>query len=348
MEAVICGLTALDYWRKHADALGSPVSYRAVPERRGKPKIDTPSAFTIQYLQNLGLTRGYEVDLLLPSEPQRRVLKGVHYRVISEELPARSFVRTRGQVYVVSPELLFLMAANKLSLAKLLELGHELCGTYRLTEPHVTYGVKPLTSASAIRTYVQRAKGVRGRAAALKACVWLADGSASPAETALSIMFRLPYRYGGYGLGSPLLNHKIPLNEGASTLLGGQSMMKPDFFWTTKKKYPSEYDSSLYHSAREQADSDERRRNAYAALGLGVTVIRPRHLCNIRLLDEIAASIRKNTGLRLGRLPADYQFRHSELFEEVFRYWIELRDSRPSTQEYLLGAYEYSEPRSPW
>lgn len=348
MEAVICSASALEYWRKRSDALGSfSTMPAAVPARRSCVKVDLPSSELISYLNTLGYSSEGQVDLLLGSHDERRKLKGVRYRSISHELPSRSFVRDRGQVYVVTPELLFVMAAARLSFPRLLELGHELCGTYRVTKPQVTYGVQPLTSVSALRLYVQKVEWVQGKSAALKACQWIANGSASPAETALSVAFRLPYRYGGYGLGTPLLNQEIPLNETAIRLLGGQQQIKPDFLWT-KRKHPAEYDSSLYHSEREQIEVDERRRNAYAAMGLSVTVIRPRHLCNRQLLDQIAIVIRKNAGIRLGRLPDDYEERHQALYQEVFRYWIELKESHPSKEDYLLGAAQYSEPHMPW
>lgn len=348
MEAVICDITALNYWRTRSDSLGSSSSRgRAVPERRSHLEVDAPSAATVDYIKSLGLANDGDVHLLVGSSEQRRLLNGARVELIGSELPSRSFVRALAQIYTVSPELLFLMSARRLSFVELLELGHELCGTYRLTSPHVTYGVEPLSSVAALRNYAQKAKGIHGRGVALRACKYLADGSASPAETALSIAFRLPHRYGGYGLGNPLLNQEIPLNASASKLLGWQTTIKPDFYWKASH-FPSEYDSGLYHSDREQADTDERRRNAYAALGMNVVVVRPRHLCSIDLLDEIANTIRKNIGLRLNHLPAGYAELHSNLFEEVFRYWIKIHDDFPGRQDYVFEASRLSEPVDPY
>lgn len=348
MEAVMCDITALHYWRTRSDALGTDVGRgRAVPSRRSRPNIDTPSAATVEYLDSLSLAQDGKVCLLVSSASDRRILKNASITVLGTEVPSRSFVRAIGQVHVVAPELLFVMAANKLSLPRLLELGYELCGTYRMTSPRPTYNVEPLTCVASLRAYAQKAKGIRGCRAALHACKYLADGSASPAETALSIMFRLPLHFGGYGLGAPLLNHELALNETASRLLGGRGTIKPDFYWASAR-HPAEYDSSLYHSTREQASEDERRRNAYVALGMGVTVVRPRHLCQITLLDEIANAIRKNTGIRACRIPADYQERHDKLFQEVCRYWVDLYDRYPGAQDYLLESAALSGPVDPW
>ncbi|MGI6230114.1 MAG: hypothetical protein ACOYJL_04275 [Tractidigestivibacter sp.] len=344
----MCDISALHYWRTRSDAIGtSSGRVNAAPSRRSHPSIDIPTSATIKYLDSLGFVQDGEVSLLVSSPADRRVLKNTKVTVIGAEVPSRSFVRALGQVYVVSPELLFVMAASKLSFPRLLELGHELCGTYRMTSPHPTYNVEPLTSVAALRSYAQKAKGIRGRRSALLACKYIADDSASPAETALSIMFRLPLRYGGYGLGMPLLNHELTLNETASRLLGGRGAIKPDFYWAAAR-YPAEYDSSLYHSTREQSDVDERRRNAYAALGMGVTVVRPRHLCQIELLDGIAASVCKNTGIKTYHLPADYRALHESLFQEVCRYWTELHDRYPGAQDYLLESAAYSGPEGQW
>ena len=54
---------------------------------------------------------------------------------------------------------------------------------------------------------------------------------------------------------------------------------------------------------------------------MGVTVVKPRHLRRVDLLDEIAGAIRKNTGIRAYRLPANYAEAHYRLFIEACRYW---------------------------
>jgi hypothetical protein len=348
MEAVLCDGSALRYWRTHVDTRVSVTgSGTRLPKRRAHLNVDAPSAATVRDLRDLRLCGDETVCLLVGDSSSKHRLKGARVRIISHELPSRSVVRVGGEVYVVAPELLFLMAAERLSLVELLELGHELCGTYRMTDPMPTYGVGPLTRVSSIKSYALKAEGISGRRRALLACQYLADGSGSPAESTLSIMFRLPLRYGGYGLGDPLLNHEIELNEGASRLLGGQRTIRPDFFWR-RAHYPVEYDSTLYHSTKEENDADERRRNAFAALGMGVTVVRPRHLQDIALLDEIAASIRKNIGLYVSRLPANYQETHRKLFEEACRFWIAARKRSLSERSYVLEAAAYSQPYYPW
>lgn len=348
MEAVLCDISALECWRSRSELIGSPDASRsAVPRRRGHLHVDAPSASLVHDLRQWGIVEKDEVHLLVGEHDQKRHLDGAHVHLLSTEVPAGSFVRVVGQVFAVSPELLFVMMAPRLTLVQLLELGHELCGTYRLPGGDgATYGVKPLTSVSELRSFVRKCKGIRGRAAALSALQWIADGSRSPAETALSIIFRLPYRHGGYALGKPLLNHTITLNDASSRILG-RGTITPDLYWPGAR-HPCEYDSAQFHSTRERAEHDERRRNAYGAMGMGVTVFRPRHLLDRELMDKMADSVRRNCHMRTNRQPDDYARRHAELFEEVFRRWRRLRDSSADESEYVARARGLDAPVSPW
>lgn len=349
MEAALCDISALAYWRHDSEPLGSFVPVRtAEPARRGLPKVDIPSAAMVDDIAGWGLADRDDVWLLVSSKEDRRRIQGVHYIVQGTEVPAGSFVRTRGQVYVVSPELLFVQLARHLSLVELLEVGYELCGTYRMgdTEGEVVYEREPLTTAVRIAAYARRAKGMRGRAAALQAAQWLTDNSASPAETALAIMFKLPRRLGGYALGDFRLNYEIVLDPTAARILG-RDTIRPDLFWVAAH-HPSEYDSVLFHSGHEQQEYDERRRNAYMAMGMSVTVFRPRHLCDVRLMDEMAEAVRRNIHAPARRLPADYELVHGELFNEVFRYWVGCRDRYGTGDRFTEAAAKYAAPDLPW
>ena len=349
MEAVMCDISALAYWRRDSEPLGSFVPPRTMePAKRGRPQVDVPSAAMVDDLAGWGLVDRGNVCLLVSSKEDRRRMSGVHYIVQGTEVPAGSFVRTRGQVYVVAPELLFIQLARHLSLVELLEVGYELCGTYRMgdTEGEVVYEREPLTSVSKLAAYARRAKGMRGRSVALRATQWILDNSASPAETALAIMFKLPRHLGGYALGDFQLNYEIALDQAAARILG-RDTIRPDHFWISAR-HPSEYDSLLFHSSREQQEYDERRRNAYMAMGMSVTVFRPRHLCNVQLMDEMVEGIRRNIGAQWRELPADYELVHGELFNEVFRYWLRCRECYGTGVEFAQRVAEYSNPEQPW
>lgn len=345
MEAVLSDLTALAYWRRNSNDVGSIFApWRMVPSRRSVPDIDPPSRAFADNLADLGLVDRDDVHLFVGPAENKRNLKGVTCIVFSGSLPANSFVRTLGRLYVVCPELLFIQLAHRLELVPLLEVGHELCGSYRLGEDGPVYGREPLTSVAKLKAYARRAEGVPGRRRALHALQWVADGSASPAETALSIMFRLSYRYGGCSLGSPLLNHEIALPPAAARILG-RSTLRPDLFWV-EAEHPTEFDGVRFHTTREQLTYDERRRNAYAAMGMSVTVLTTRHLCSIDLFDDMVEVIRRNTGIRQGTLPADYAIKHYALFNEAFAFWTPFKDV--GEEEMAWQTARYDAPDEPW
>lgn len=347
MKAILCDQTALNFWRSRSEPIGSVPSDRAcLPERRGVVDHDVPSAAIVSELRTWGLVGEDEVHLLVTSADKRRRLKGVNFTVISNPVPQGSFERAMGQVYVVSPEMLFVQLAGELPLVELLEIGYELCGTYRMIDGQPSYNLAPLTSASKLKSYAQRAKGLRGRAAALQALSWIIDGSASPAETALAIAFKLPLRLGGCALGDFELNQELELNEGAARILG-RSSMHPDFYWP-RGKHPAEYDSSLYHASREQAEYDERRRNAYGAMGMNVTIFTPRHLVDLELFDQMVTSIRHFAGIRLQAVPQGYDALHSERLHQTFRYWFDLKDNFGLGDDFVERASAWDAPSTDW
>ena len=240
VEAILCDRSALDFWRGESVGEGRTMGYRAaLPERRGVVAHDPPSAATVEELRTWGLVGATDdVHLLVTSHDARRRVKGLVLHEVAGPLPKDSLVRAKGPAFAVCPGLLFVMLAAKLPLVELLEVGYELCGSYRLGGEVPSYGLAPLASASELRTYAQRAKGVRGREAALRAAQWLADGSGSPAETALAIAFALPQRLGGCNLGGFELNRELELGEGAARILG-RGFVRPDFYWSRAAMRPS-------------------------------------------------------------------------------------------------------------
>lgn len=347
MEAVICNESALEYWRRNSDPLGSiPTLHSLEPGRKGPVHIDRPSAASAADVVSWLNLKTEPLDLLVCDATERRPIKGVRYTLCTGPFPTGSLARTRGQVYATSPELTFLLLARKLELVPLLEVGFELCGTYRMIDGVPRYDLEPLTSASRIRNFINRANGVQGRHAALQACQWLLDGSGSPAETALAIVLGLPYRKGGFGLRDFVLNREIALNDSAAHLLGRQTM-RPDIYFVLAR-HPLEFDGRMFHSGSDQLEFDQRRRAAYDAMGMGVTVLTTRHLLDESLLNEEVKTLRRNVGQRQNKVPANYELLQSELFAEAFRYWHELRGEYGTGTEFGIRASSWDEPDSPW
>ena len=149
------------------------------------------------------------------------------------------------------------------------------------------------------------------------------QGSASPAESRIALALALPWRLGGSNLGVPKLNQEIALNREAE-ILHGRDSITPDFLFvgsSGKVKLAVEYDSKKYHSAVEQAEYDEKRRNTYAAMGMHCVVLKPWHLKDMRRFDAVVKSMARILGRRAQHLPADYDNRRWGLLCELLEPW---------------------------
>ena len=344
MQAIICGNTALDFWRRHSDPLNGIESvWEYEPARKGPVRLCAPSVALVDDLAD-ALNLSEPVEMLVTSQDMRRQLPNAVCTLCTGPFPANSFARVRSHMFVTTPEFTFLLLARTLGLVQLLELGYELCGTYRMIDGRPEYGCAPLTSAPKLRLFTQRATGIHGRTAALQACQWLLNNSASPAETALSIAFKLPYRQGGYGLRDFELNHELVLNDNAARILG-RNTIRPDIFFI-QARYPVEYDGPMFHSGQTQPERDERRRNAYNAMNMSVSIFQPRHLTDFSLFDGMMRAIRANTRQRQNRVPAGYELIKYRLLSEVFRYWNEIRAPGGNPQAQPVDSWDAT--RGPW
>lgn len=209
-------------------------------------------------------------------------------RLLKEALPEGSFVFVDDGLYSVSPELCFLQLASECSVLELIQVGFELCGAYAL-QPGSYAGFEkrgcPPTSKKKIADFLERMKGARNIAAAQRALQYVQDNSASPMETACAMLLGLPHRFGGYNLGMPLMNYRIPLrqeNEGF-----GPAYRKCDLFWPPNLGV--EYDSALIHADKDQMEVDAVRNNDLVHKRVSVMRLTPKQVYVERALDKEAA-----------------------------------------------------------
>ena len=144
--------------------------------------------------------------VLVGSAALGRPSKAVKSHSLTVPLSGTSFYRLGDGVFACVPALAFVQeAARGKSLVAILELGYELCGTYRTrrTGAAAAYGVEPLASVRSLGGYAARNASVDGARKVGRALRYLADGSASARETKQALVLGLPHRHGGYGLGLP-------------------------------------------------------------------------------------------------------------------------------------------------
>lgn len=362
------------YWRRASSwgsfgSVGSaapvvPTDTRgdALPRRRGRVSPAPPCSRVLGMLEHAGLIlgngdgRAYPGDafdghlpagdcLLVGAPGDRRAFEGFTCRVAGMSLPARCLhpVIVSGRilegVYVCSPELaLIQLAADGLSLFGLLCLAAELCGSYRLVNGELIGGLDCLMSVRGFREFVEKAHEIRGRARSRMVSRYVTEGSASPAETVLAIILSLPWKHGGENLGVPALNQELSLNATARAIMGRDTVRPDGLFAQAGCVY--EYESDEWHSDAEQNAYDELRRNAYAAMGLSCTIVRPWNLRSPAELGKIAASLRGVVGTRRPPTTASYAVARRKLLEEALVPWKPRLSDRSNSSAEMAGFLE--------
>lgn len=130
---------------------------------------------------------------------------------------------------VCSPEFTFVQAAAICELPKFIEIGYELCGTYDLSGGGYRE-CAPLTTVERLTAFAGAADGVHGVRKARRALRYVAERSASPRETVLTMLLCLPYGLGGYGIEMPLLNHRVDV-VGDALKMTSKKYCVCDLFW---------------------------------------------------------------------------------------------------------------------
>ena len=139
-----------------------------------------------------------QLEVLVGAESKAQRSKDHICRVLKTPPIHGMFCEIAEDAYITSPEMTFVQMATRLSMINLILLGLELCGSYAPCPYANRYDERPpVTSKEKLLGFCERAKGIRGVAAASKALRWVIDGSNSPAESALMLYLCLPVRLGG-------------------------------------------------------------------------------------------------------------------------------------------------------
>ena len=151
---VICGLSALDYWRKAAGAEFDASYERLWEGMRVARPCDTVYSRAADLLAPLGLPA--PLHLLADSPGNRRTSLFAVFHTYREPPLDHDLIELSPHVIVCSPMLAIAQAASTVSLAELDLLYLEFCGTYLLSPASPTgfVGVKPyLTKESLFEAF---------------------------------------------------------------------------------------------------------------------------------------------------------------------------------------------------
>lgn len=304
----ICDDSALAYWRSLGPYGTAPARSRRPTAPPGKPDPERVRGLQRRYP---AFARG-PLDMLVGTGDDRFRGNGVRCRVHAASFPPGSFVEIEPGVFVASPELLLVRLAPKLSLPHLAQLGTEFCGEYGLSlEDKKAYERPPLANAARIGSIVERCAGENGIARARDALRYIQNGSESPRETTIALLFDLPVRLGGGGLVVPEMNHVIPATHHVWRATGRRSL-RCDLIWPDAK-LAIEYDSDLHHKGDDRVAGDATRRTALAHMGIEVVTVANRHLRNAAEFEIIVRHVANRLGKRPRLSQAGWLSKHIEL-----------------------------------
>ena len=237
---------------------------------------------------------GAPVSVLVNNPSSRRQTREIRARCCSADLPEGSFYKLRSNLYIASPELVFLRMAHLVPEMRLAEIGLNLCGRYykNLDTSEIDDRSELLTTPAKIQKYLEKASDMRGSTKARKALRWVIGNSGSPAESKMKLQFGNPLWTGGMGL--PFTHMNYDVLAGRLAYLTEQNEFCIDYVNPDLKK-GMEYDGREFH---QDYSKDKRRRNALEALGWHVFPIDKYVLYSAEATKQAGFQIAQYLGLR--------------------------------------------------
>lgn len=289
MTYCISDISAVELYRAHGRLLPRLLDGRRTAKL---PPLALPHpAMLEEEMTRLGVLRA-PYHVLAPYGGQTKGRGDIVIRQRRAALPRRGLVAVGRDVLSVSPELMFsqLGACSELDLVDMVELGYELCGTYVMDRSWDGY--TPTGSCTTNRSRLLRMAdheaGQRGIRSVRQAAGLVVDGSHSPMETVLAMLFTLPRRLGGLGVPGASMNHHV------LTAVGDR--------WIDVA-FPSlrcglEYKGRRPHGI-ERTQRDDRRQNEIAGSGMVTLNVWYEDLRDPRLFQQLVDSFAKVAGIRL-------------------------------------------------
>ena len=291
MSTVLSHSSALDVW---ARAAASGADAATIPHVLRVPRFDAAAVLRIPQPD-----RPYScAHILVPEAEARRRAPGVAFHVWSRPLPPCSLAQIDDDVFVSTPEFLFLQAAFRLPFVRLLEFGYELCALYTLRLPggKLTELVHPMTSAREIELYLSACAGAPGIRNARTAAAWILDRSRSPRESKFAISMTLPRMRGGQAVRGVELNACVPLADYEQKVAGKQ-YFEIDMY-SERGKVAFEYYGKDAHEGRIRETRDIRRESILASKGISVHGVTKSQAENAMELERLAKLLKDVRGER--------------------------------------------------
>lgn len=255
--------------------------------------------------------------VLVPDTKMRQPTDCLRFHLWRPKTHQPCFFQYRKDVFVSTPEALFVQLSRKGSAVEILKLSFELCGTYAMDERNgAGFRNRPaLTSVERLRDFALSI-GLGDKSRVVKALRFARNGSASPMETKLALMLGLPPSKGGYGLGMPQMNHEVKAPKQLKKRLI-HAVYHCDLFWP-ESRVALEYDSSAFHANAQALTSDSKRKNDLETMGITVFTVTGKQVATPREMDRLSQKLASAMKKRLRPRCKDAEIRKLELRRLLF------------------------------
>lgn len=277
------------------DRLGGPCS----PPPDGRWSLPSAASLSECDLAGARIEATLERPLhVLVSSPERRVRSGcIRCHVWSTALPEGALYRLTDQILLASPRFCLQQMAAGSGLAHGAAVGMEICGSYARS-PRAQGGFRarpPLEKAAQLVEHFAGSHGYGARRAR-EALEFVVEGSRSPMETAVALLFTLPVELGGCGLPRPALNFRVEISSALRSALG-KPYLVVDLCWP-EWGIILEYQSYLWHRSKGKVDDDSAREEGLRDMGWMVRSVTAGMLLNDAVLGELVRKVMDRAGRR--------------------------------------------------
>ena len=296
---VICGASALEYWRCTRGAMG-PREDGELPSRASRRAGDVAYLGALDVMEGLGLSA--PLDVLVTEKGMRRTSSAAHYHVCKALPGEEDLEQLDSDVYVCKPGPALSQVSLTNGLVELDLLVLEFMGTYVLSlgdERGFVSTKEPLLEKDELLECLLRRK---------------AQGSYGVGKT-IQALFSLPRRAGGLDLRGIELNSTVQLSGEARAIVG-RSSIRPDFL-IPEANMAGEYKSKQFHPEGTWT-GDDRRIDALEAMGLHTFTLNNERVRSLKEMTAIGSTIARR--LRMRKQPpseaelAERRKLHAQLF----------------------------------
>lgn len=295
MDIVLTHATALRVMRSRRFPVLPATCSSRLPDKMPSPEdVEQLKRF----VPELGEVEG-PVGVLVSTKVATHESRGVVAHVCSATLPKKALVEVMPGIRCVSPAMLAVLMAERLTDLELQLLLSELMGLFSPNDDFelgLRQRREPLLTPDELRRFLDVMGPARGTARVRRALEHAPVLAASPLEAKLFLRATYPFSKGGYRMGEVVLNDPVEVERITCHCDSLQRRMPDLLFKHGNAGVCLDYMGS-WHVSPEGARRDAERRNELLAAGFKTYEIYKDEYDNLDYMDSLMAKIRNELGL---------------------------------------------------